>query len=419
MRHVMPATVTGVELVESQSQQRHAAATTTAANSGSKLQRRPRTRLQRPRKEKVNVDVDVNVNVNVDSGTSLSSPEQTSGRSTHYQFPADDADLTRLTRGPCIQDHVYEKNPYICTNPGSSHSLNSKQAIFTTDHSLVSPDSHSLEMMDLNIQLLRRTRAKTPCFFVGQLEEVSAAYSSNGRAGKLQAELPLRTHSPYNPVPPKTLPRTVRKVKGRESLRETVKPDRHYSFDAETLVGTESPGSQASPSSSIFPSEFSGQFQEPVKYEDAPPQQLEEDHDIGLRICLDMLTNELATALFKQHPAENLDRASGLQIMLLIEAYESVQQRIRQDMHQLNIASSNPNHVMAAEQMLDHWIDALYALHDQSEARKANNLKPHTSVSHRQSLSKLRRKASTLDGSDTFFDCVELDASPPSYTQFH
>lgn len=265
--------------------------------------------------------------------------------------------------------------------------------------------------MNLDLQILRRTRAKTPCLWVGQLEGKTAD-SARVLADEYQSELPLRIDTPYNPVGPKTLPRTVRKVKGQQSLRESLKYDRPYSSDADTLVGSVTSSSQASPTSPCFPSQFPEKFQEPVNYENDLNQPLEDHNDIGLRICLDMLTNELATALFKQHPVENLDRASGLQIMLMIEAYESVQQRIRRDMHQLHLANQNPNHVMAAEQMLDNWIDALYALHDQSDAKLSQKLDRPISVSYRPSLSKLRQHSSALESPDMFFDCEELGQNP-------
>ena len=310
------------------------------------------------------------------------------------------------------EDHYMESDPSYY----SYSSIDNEQTIFTTERIVISPSIYSLDMMELDSQILRRTRAKTPCFWVGQLDEKSCD-SLNVLASEYQAELPFRTRSPYNPVGPETLPRTVRKVKGQQSLRETLKHERQYSSDAETLVGSETSSPQASPSSAVFPSKVSKMYQEPTEYQDTPRQQTEEHNDIGLRICLDMLTNEMAAALFRQHPVENLDRTSGLQIMLMIEAYESVQQRIRQDMHQLHLATPNPNHVMAAEQMLDHWIDALYALHDQSEAKKAQKLNPLTSISHRASLSKLRPQPSSLDSADIFFDCEDRRQRPPSYSQ--
>ena len=351
----------------------------------------------------------------------FSCPDKTSAQfsqsSILTQFPADDAVGTR-PRGDRVSNLVSRNVANTPSYPDRSPNYNEQLVKpFITNRLVVSPSLYSLDMMDLELQSLRRTRAKTPCFWVGQLEEKSAD-SARDLADEYQAELPLRMDSPYNPIGPKILPRTVRKVKGQQSLRESLKCDRPYSSDADTLVGSLTPSSQASPTSAYFPSRFSEKYQEPTNYDHDLHQPLDEHNDIGLRICLDMLTNELATALFKQHPVENLDRASGLQIMLMIEAYESVQQRIRQDMHQLHLENQNPNHVMAAEQMLDNWIDALYALHDQSDVQMPKNLDRSIPASSRPSLSKLRH-SSALESPDMFFDCEELGQNPPSYSQVH
>ena len=359
-----------------------------------KPQRRQRNRLHKARKE---------------NGSALLSGTEPAVNFSS-QFPADDAGLTRRARV-----HRNQK-PYMAGRP--SYSPNSEQpAISLTDRPLVSPSIYSLETMDLELQNLRRTRAKTPCFWVGQLEE-KANDPAAVLAGEYRAELPARTRSPYNPIGPKTLARTVRKVKGQQSLRDALKDDRPDCSDAETLIGSETPKSEASPTSAKFPSRLSHDFPESIERESSPDQQFEEHNAIGLRICLEMLTNELATALFKQHPAEKLDRASGLQIMLMIEAYESVQQRIRQDVHHLHLENENPRHVMAAEQMLDHWIDALYALHDQSEAKKAQDL-DEILISHRPSFSKARHQSSPLGSPDMFFDCDDFEESLPTYSRFH
>lgn len=283
--------------------------------------------------------------------------------------------------------------------------------------------------MDLDSDILRRTRAKTPCFFVGQLEKSAkpkGTTTAKELADQYQAELPLRISSPDPPSCPKTLRRTVRKMKGKQSLRDTLTYDRPYSShrpyssDAETLVGSDSPmstNSRASSSSCYFPSKLSQKFREPTKSEEAAKNREEDHRDIGLRICLEMLTNELANALFKQHPVEPLDRASGLQIMLMIETYESVQQRIRQDIHRLQLANQNPDHVMACEDMLNTWIDALYALHDQAEASRPQITERPISISRLSSPSKLRQQAPSPESPDEFFDCEEIRQSPLSHSQ--
>jgi hypothetical protein len=93
------------------------------------------------------------------------------------------------------------------------------------------------------------------------------------------------------------------------------------------------------------------------------------DDDIGLEICVDLLTTELATALFRQHPAEREDRASGLQILLMIEAYETVQQHVRQQLCDPRVTEEMSNHVKSCDKILGYWLKVLYSVYDQSQEK--------------------------------------------------
>lgn len=225
----------------------------------------------------------------------------------------------------------------------------------------------------------RRTRPKTPCFWIGQLDRKFESDTESFDptailADEYQDELPPRNFTPF-PDSGRLRTRKLRRSKGQASLRELVTCHRFSMIsmdsdsstsssnsDSETLVGTPSTH-QPSPTSDRFSfckPEVS-EVSEVSEVENiTPPKSPTKDENIGFQICLDLLTNELATALYKQHPAEGLEKASGLQILLMIEAYEAVQQQIRQD----------PHVSVHAAHMMDNWLMALYKLYDERIASK-------------------------------------------------
>ncbi|KAH6720853.1 hypothetical protein BKA61DRAFT_595676 [Leptodontidium sp. MPI-SDFR-AT-0119] len=94
--------------------------------------------------------------------------------------------------------------------------------------------------------------------------------------------------------------------------------------------------------------------------------------DIGLKICTELLTHELATALLRRHPSSTststpTDRASGLQILLMIEAYETVQSQVRRMLYDTHVTGKRFGHVRDAERILEHWLQALYAVYDREQ----------------------------------------------------
>ena len=293
------------------------------------------------------------------------------------------------------------------------YSLDNNSYDNSTDTSIYSRDN-------MDIEILKRTRAKTPCFWVGALDEKPEQVDevvedpANIFANNYQAELPLRTFTPNHESLPTPLRKTVRKIKGQLSLRDLVTCDRPYSSSdsiSSTLVGSDTPKSQASPASGYFPSKLSRDFPS----EDA--SQPQDNHkDIRMQICVDLLTNALATEMFKQHPGEDLDRASGLQIMLMIEAYENVQQHIRQEIHELHVTGKNPDHVEAVDNMLGNWLEALYALYDQSEARKTRKNCGPISISYEKLPLKSEHRPRLPETPDEFFDCAEYRLATPFRT---
>lgn len=116
---------------------------------------------------------------------------------------------------------------------------------------------------------------------------------------------------------------------------------------------------------------------------------------------MDLLTNELATALFKQHPSENQDRASGLQVLLMIEAYETLQQHVRKEIHDAAVAGQEvDDHVRNMEAILDRWLESLYAIYESSEKRSSCEI-----IKEEEEDWPLRRSEDSGDSGRTYVSC--------------
>jgi len=226
-------------------------------------------------------------------------------------------------------------------------------------------------------QTFKRTGAKTPVSAVGQLERNSMIRPpdmAQTLANQYQALLPSRPISPCIFAIPKLKPKKLRKIKCQLSLRDLIKEHskRVHSVaysDAETLVGSESPTSLLSPRvrdlEKVKVPMMTASHEQALSGSVPAP-----DDDIGLKICVDLLTHELATALFRQHPAECEDRVSGLQILLMIEAYETVQQHVRQELCDPHVTEELKDHMTSVESILRYWLKVLYSVYDLSQERK-------------------------------------------------
>lgn len=230
---------------------------------------------------------------------------------------------------------------------------------------------------DMDDGHVKRRRCKTPVLFVGQLERTPEIDPAKCLAEEYRADLPQRAYTPCIELlkPPR---RKLRKMKCQVSLRDTIKEHaKSFSYsDSETLVGSESPRSPAStisPSKSYFEIKRLNLVDKPPKRMLTPDSQAWDalpglDDDIALQMCTNLLTTELATALFRHHPTEKQDRASGLQILLLIEAYEAMQQQNRRERYDSHLNGEfEDSHVEAVDLILDHWLNALYAMYDRAQ----------------------------------------------------
>lgn len=229
--------------------------------------------------------------------------------------------------------------------------------------------------------MLKRTRAKTPVFSVGQLEAShpppKLMVGSEFLAEQYKAILPLRIVTTiHKPNPPKRAEswRRIRKVKGDECLYLLAKePSRTSSIsDSETLVGSE-PASPLSPSFAHLETEkhtildVAGaekhMFREKeIMQDDDLASQF--DTDVALNLCMELLTSKLANSVSRHHPLEKKGRSSSLQVLLMIEAYEKVQQQVRRRLHGPHVERGERQRLRDVDMILEHWLQVLFSVYD-------------------------------------------------------
>ncbi|CAG8981764.1 hypothetical protein HYALB_00004706 [Hymenoscyphus albidus] len=245
-------------------------------------------------------------------------------------------------------------------------------------------------------------RAKTPIRFVGQLETKKPTRIDPSRRFA-QEYLDLLPPRPFTPCVEeevvKPRPRSIRKIKCQQSLRDMVKEQQSLSqspSDCNTLVGSEAPEVDKLQLVDKPPRST------PTLGEKEPIKIINELHDeIGLGICMSLLTNELATALFKQHPSENQDQASGLQILLMIEAYETLRQHVRKEVQDADIAGEEvDSHVRNIEGILDRWLESLYSIYGSSTDRMSCEV-----MKEEDEEWPLRRSEDSSDSGRTYVSC--------------
>ncbi|KAF7856032.1 hypothetical protein EAF04_009988 [Stromatinia cepivora] len=249
---------------------------------------------------------------------------------------------------PRIQNNINVNNNQIHRIPSNySISIYSSDEIYPTE----------------NMESLRR-RAKTPVFFIGQLERKAMEHDPSERlANEYQTVLPRRRISSYLDLdlPVNPAKRTLRKIKSQESLRDLCKSyatSPSIASDSETLVGSDG---GSSPRGSIFKEDekddtFGFKDMAPPAYEPSEKTSVL-DQDISLQICSDLLTSKLTTTLRQSHATEQENKVSSLEILLMIEAYESIRKELRSNPRDLHVTS-------AAATALDQWIQALYTIYE-------------------------------------------------------
>ncbi|TVY32692.1 hypothetical protein LSUB1_G007352 [Lachnellula subtilissima] len=263
--------------------------------------------------------------------------------------------------------------------------------VLLSNHSNEALSHYSGDEMDAGD--CKRRRCKTPVLYVGQLESEPLEIDVDPAkcyADQYRAELPPRVYTPSIEPQLAKPRRRLRKVKSQLSLRDTIKAHARSNSSissCETLVGLDSPQSAAStmsisPTKSYFEIEKLHLVDKPYTRILPPDSQAwnadadavpEPDNDIALQMCTTLLSNELATVLSKQHPREQQDRTSGLQILLMIEAYEAMQQQVRQDLYESQFTGQTCQ-LKGLDSILDHWVDTLYAMYEQTQKTECEKI---------------------------------------------
>ena len=220
----------------------------------------------------------------------------------------------------------------------------------------------------------RRNYSKTPVSAIGQLERKTHASSETDRALILAdqyiALLPDMQEM-YGRVSPPifTAKRSIRKIRGSQNLRDLSRrtSSSESASRISTLVSTDLSSLAEPPESSLprgSPCKTSNTV-EPSSGTACKNRKPEQSY-VGLQICLDLLTDELANALYRQGPAESGDRrkrASHLQVLLLIEAYEGLLATCRQKLLWQDRREERED-IRSTVRILDHWLEALYVIYD-------------------------------------------------------
>ncbi|KAM7214410.1 hypothetical protein V8F06_010248 [Rhypophila decipiens] len=115
------------------------------------------------------------------------------------------------------------------------------------------------------------------------------------------------------------------------------------------------------------------------KRERKPGGRITSSDYVGLQICSELLTDELLKTFFRRHPTEKHAKASKLQALLLIEAYEAMLDNCRKELLHVPLPERSAGdgeradereglqrrrHIRDAVRILDHWLDSLYVIYD-------------------------------------------------------
>jgi len=214
---------------------------------------------------------------------------------------------------------------------------------------------HLIEELDVQ----RWRNAKTPVFGIGQLEMKDLRYHTEATTEDLariyQSLLPS---PPVTPLPdfmkssPK--PERIRRMKSQHSLRAYI----NVPVESPTWTETETLCSENSVANvdERF-SELSSSAKNP-----------------GIDLCLGLLTCELAGIFFQQHPKEHQDRASKLQIQLMIEGYEDVLYKLQHSPGILQKMGLSAEDLITTEKIIHHWLEVLYYLYDLADGLSLVNM---------------------------------------------
>ena len=219
-------------------------------------------------------------------------------------------------------------------------------------------NGHALDSMkEVEIEVKRRTNSKTPICAIGQLEMKNPDFPINPTAEDL-----AQIYQNFLPSPPLT-PRPQQPSSSPEQQTTTNMNNHHDLHDH--LHGQ--PSSPAWTEAETLYSHDSAAYGQNSNgtFADFPPQQEKnKNKNPGLQLCLDLLTRELAGVFFQQHPKERQDRASRLQIQLMIEVYEDILLQLQQKPHLLRSMGMRERDRLDTADVLRHWLEVLYYLYE-------------------------------------------------------
>lgn len=262
---------------------------------------------------------------------------------------------------------------------------------------------------------MRRRRAKTPIFTIGQLEDIPRPSNAPGRASSVdliadqydaliqfrRSSTQTDSHSHSEPASPRgddysgydytyddannTPPTAVRRRRhssvylrdGGEiplcapplkRVSTTESTEASPTSDDGTLVSFDEERVYFKPVS--FHSGPTSPFSPPENNNNLPPTGTETSHghgqeNLSLQICLDLLTRELSSA-FVGRPSRPSPSTSSLQVWVMIEAYEKLRDQLAE-------RARDDRQVRALEVMFDVWLRALYSIHDSFEGGGGGN----------------------------------------------
>lgn len=241
-------------------------------------------------------------------------------------------------------------------------------------------DRHGMETMDemkvdQERQIRRRTMAKTPVRYIGQLEQASSQMDNAQLfAEQYQNILPPRTPTPGTQ-------QRLRKVRCQPSLKDLVKdqakssPPSSPRSECDTLIGSESPSStyDYDQEDQLFHTKgLSSTIQLVDRDSGISVAEIYED-DIDDKASADYLIDEISTSLLSHEQSEFLSHASLGQIMLTIEAYQSIQEEFYQKLQESRAVDVSEEQVNATKQLLENWLDVLYAAYDEFEEKRRDS----------------------------------------------
>ncbi len=217
-----------------------------------------------------------------------------------------------------------------------------------------------------------KRRAKTPIFSIGQLEDIPRPSNALSRtssvdliAEQYRAILESRRSSIYsdNHSEPSLSPRTP--VDDEPSPVQQRRSLNYFADESPIRAPTRGPlnPSPTSDDGTLVSFQDDTVYFKPFSFspepESPPPHTRRDsspDDNVGLQICLDLLTRDLSSAIAGR-PCRSSVGTSALQVLVMIEAYE----RLRDQMAEL---SHSNEEARSMEMMFDMWLRALYTIHD-------------------------------------------------------